>query len=821
MDEKELKQTLSLLSASLEAVADGLLVVDLQGKILNYNQRFCKMWNIPRSVFEEKVDQKIFHYVLDQLLNPVDFMNQVQSLYLHPEAESADLLEFKDGKYFERHSFPLRISDEIEGRVWSFRDITTTKTTENYLLESEERYRSIFESSVLGIINLNRDGSFIQINTSFCNFLGYSRMELMEKNIMEVTYPEDRPKTRWGVQDSSAQKRVEIEKRYLRKDGSIVWGRVSSSWIKSSHGEYSVAIIQDITERKRVEMESEKSLSLLHATLESTADGILAVDKEGKKIILYNDQFLKMWGVPDSILETIKKTKDDTPLLAYNTRQVKDPEQFINRVKELYRNPTLDSFDVFELKDGRVFERHSKPQMVENKNIGRVWSFRDVTHRASTEKRLHQLANFDALTGLPNRTLLYDRLDQAMARAKWTKRFVGVLFLDLDRFKNINDTLGHDFGDLLLKEVSRRLSTCIREGDTIARLGGDEFIFILDHVANSDDTHLVAQKILDVLTSPFQLKEQEIFVSGSIGIAVYPEDGQDYESLLKNADTAMYRAKDQGKNNYQLYSPLLNARVSDRLSLENKLRRALERDEFVLHYQPIIELATGSIVSLEALIRWIQPDKGIVSPQEFILIAEETGLINPIGNWVLRTACAQIQTWQAAGLPKVSVAVNISSRQFQQSTLVNTISNIVRTSGILPECLELEITESAIMKNPDNTAATLRELHRLGIKTSVDDFGTGYSSLAYLKHFQISCLKIDRTFIRDIVTDSDDQAIVTAITALAHSLNLKVVAEGVETKEQLQIFQSLHCDKVQGFYYCKPLPQEEITQLLMAKKGFF
>jgi diguanylate cyclase (GGDEF)-like protein/PAS domain S-box-containing protein len=342
----------------------------------------------------------------------------------------------------------------------------------------------------------------------------------------------------------------------IRKSGEEFPVEVSiSKWRLNSHVIFTL-IWRDITERIKTKKEEEHNLALLRATLESTADGILAVDKEGKNIIVYNNQFLKMWHVPQSVLEAIKKTKNDQPLLSYNTSQVKDPETFIKKVKELYNNPTMDSFDMVEMKDGRVFERHSKPQLVGKQNIGRVWSFRDVTDRFLTEERLKQLANFDSLTGLPNRALLFDRLNQAMARANRARRFIGVMFLDLDRFKNVNDSLGHDSGDLLLKAVADRLSHRIRDGDTIARLGGDEFIFILDNIAQPEDTPLLAQKILLAFSSPFHLKERELFISASIGISVFPTDGQNSETLLKNADTAMYRAKERGKNQFQLYSPV-------------------------------------------------------------------------------------------------------------------------------------------------------------------------------------------------------------------------------------------------------------------------
>jgi diguanylate cyclase (GGDEF)-like protein len=443
---------------------------------------------------------------------------------------------------------------------------------------------------------------------------------------------------------------------------------------------------------------------------------------------------------------------------------------------------------------------------------------REVSERKRAEARLNHLATHDALTDLPNRNLFADRLGQALLRTAWRKRSVAVLFLDLDRFKVINDTLGHAIGDLMLKVVAERLTQCIRTGDTVARLGGDEFVLILDDLAQPQDTTKVAQKILDAFSKPVEIDRRELFITASIGIALYPGDGEEVEALLKNADTAMYRAKEQGKNNYQLYSASLNVKASERLTMEGHLRHGLERGEFLLHYQPQVDLVTGRIVAMEALIRWKRPGWKIISPADFIPLLEETGLILPIGEWVLRTACAQNKAWQRAGHPPIRVSVNLSGRQFQKTNLIRTIAAALDETGLSPKFLELELTESIIMKNEEATIISLRQLHESGVAISIDDFGIGYSSLSYLNRFPINTLKVDRSFVNDISTHPDNAAIVTAIITMAHSLHLNVVAEGVETADQLEFLRALKCDQMQGYLASRPLSAEEAEELLAERK---
>ena len=440
----------------------------------------------------------------------------------------------------------------------------------------------------------------------------------------------------------------------------------------------------------------------------------------------------------------------------------------------------------------------------------------DITERKRVEERLTYLAHYDHLSGLPNRVLFQDRLEQSLAQSQRESWTTAVMFIDLDRFKVINDTLGHSAGDKLVLAVARRLSHLVRSGDTVSRLGGDEFALILQNLAKGQDAAIVAQKVLESLAEPFDVEGHEIFVTASIGITLYPSDSENPEALLKNADSAMYRAKQAGRNNFQYYTTEMNARSGENLHLENSLRRALERGEFTLHYQPKVDLRSGRIIGVEALMRWQHPEFGMVSPGKFIPLLEETGLIVPTGEWVLRAACAQLRAWEDSGIAVVPVSVNLSGRQFQHHDLVRSIVDIISDSGVEPGQIELELTESSLMSNPDDANRILLSLKEFGVRISVDDFGTGYSSLAYLKRFPIDVLKIDRSFVQDIISDNEDAAIVRAIISLAHSLKLTVIAEGVETEEQLTFLVTNGCDQVQGYLLSVPLPAFACGQLLGA-----
>jgi diguanylate cyclase (GGDEF)-like protein/PAS domain S-box-containing protein len=613
------------------------------------------------------------------------------------------------------------------------------------------------------------------------------------------------------------------ESSSLPKEFQKIFDTINNAYIQSDIDRNMLERSLDLSSQELLTANAElkKTLSLLNATIESTRDGILVVDLTGK-IISFNKKFLNMWHIPSYIMDSM----DDAAAIAFALDQLKDPEIFIQKIRELYAQPDAESNDLLQLRDGRIFERYSRPQRIEGECIGRVWSFHDITARKMAEAQIAKIAYFDLLTGLPNRYLFKDRLNQAILYAEKYKKLSAIIFLDLDDFKRINDTFGHNFGDIFLQAVSDRLEKKIRRIDTlarveenntettIARLGGDEFTILLREIKGTQDASRVAQRIVDLFSEPFHIENRMIFISTSIGIALYPNDGKDVDTLLKNADTAMYHAKEKGRNHYQFFSEHMNIEALERFSLENSLRGTADEEDFQLYYQPQYDSSTEKIIGVEALIRWMHPDRGMLLPDTFIPIAEESGLIIKIGNWVLKTACKQNRAWQVAGFPPIYVTVNISGMQFKQKNFAESIAQTLLDTDLEPKYLELELTESILMEPTDTTFDTLNELKATGVRIAIDDFGTGYSSLGCLKRLPIDTLKIDRSFVQDILSSSDDRAIIKAIISLARTLNLRVIAEGVETNEQLTYLREQGSDGVQGFLLSKPMPPISFRQLL-------
>ena len=569
-----------------------------------------------------------------------------------------------------------------------------------------------------------------------------------------------------------------------------------------------MSVVTDVTAYKETEKALEASEARFRVLTESSLDLISVVDADG--VILYQSPALRhLLGydpgqtVGRNVLDLVHRDDRDRAWSAFKrvieTRQSREPVEFRLRHRSgMWR--TFESLGTNCLDSPHIH--------------GVVFNSRDVTDRKVIQERIQHLAYHDNLTGLPNRLLFQDRLANSIARAERSSHKVAVLFVDLDNFKNINDSLGHDAGDELLRGVSRRLSQCIRLEDSIARQGGDEFIVLLDSIDDSRGGSVVAQKILNALRQPFRVGGIEQHVSGSVGIALYPEDGRDPQTLMKNADTAMFHAKAQGKNAYQYFTAQMNVAVKRRMTMESALRRAVMAKDFVLHYQPQVDLRTGAIVALEALVRWQPPDGATIMPGDFIPLAEETGLIGELGEWVLHEACRQARAWQDAGMGLRRMAVNLSARQFADAGFLETVTRVLERTGLDPRALELEITETQVMSQTEPLMALLNRLSGMGVQLAIDDFGTGYSSLSYLKRLPIRKLKIDQSFVRDVTVDPNDRAIVTAIINMARSLELDTIAEGVETPAQLELLQAAGCDVGQGYLFSRPATAAALQELL-------
>jgi diguanylate cyclase (GGDEF)-like protein/PAS domain S-box-containing protein len=563
----------------------------------------------------------------------------------------------------------------------------------------------------------------------------------------------------------------------------------------------------DVTDNKRAEL----ALRLQSRALDACVNAVLitATTEKGNVIEYANPAFKRITGYEPS--EVIGR---DCRFLQGDDRE-QDGLESIRR--GLAANTEVSAVLRNYRKDGALFWNQlfvAPVPNVQGQTTHHIGVINDVTDLIRYQEQLEYQANYDGLTRLPNRNLLRDRLQHAIETARRRETRLAVVFIDLDGFKNVNDSLGHSVGDRLLAVVAERLLRCARSSDTVARHGGDEFVIVLPDMADEQPLIAWMERVRAAISEPVLLDGTELYVGCSMGASLFPQDGDDAETVMKKADLAMYRAKDMGRNTFQFFQPEMNASVGARMNVERRLRRALRDSEFLLHYQPQVDLATGRIVGVEALVRWLDPEHGLVSPDAFIPVAEECGLIGPISEWVLREACRQNKAWQDAGLPPARVSVNLSARQFQQRDIASLVMSVLAETGLAPEFLELELTESAIMRNAEEAATMLAELAALGIGIAIDDFGTGYSSLSYLKRFPVHRLKIDRSFVADIGASGDDETITSAIIALAHSLELQVIAEGVETSAQLDFLRARDCDEMQGFFFSRPMPRDAIPGLL-------
>jgi diguanylate cyclase (GGDEF)-like protein/PAS domain S-box-containing protein len=568
--------------------------------------------------------------------------------------------------------------------------------------------------------------------------------------------------------------------------------------------------IFDFTERKQMEKALRESEERYRAIVKQTSEGIFLVDANTKLIVEANPSYCNLLGYASA--EIIGLRLYD--VVSLNSQIIDRSLQEISTKKLDFLGESLHRRQDGSLVNVEV----SASSIFSGGKEMFCFVVRDITERKKSEAMLQYQAFHDLLTGLPNRTLFNRQLSKALAKAKQEKKQLAVMFLDLDRFKNINDSLGHAFGDRLLKHFAERLKSCLRKGDIVARWGGDEFTVLLPEIEDSEEAARIGQRIFQALKPAFELEEHQLFVRNSIGIAIYPQDGEDGGTLLRNADAALYRSKEQGRNHYRFYRPTMNSETSELLKLEISLHRALERQELLLYYQPQVNIITEKVCGMEALLRWQHPELGLVSPGKFIPLAEETGLIIPIGEWALKTACTQNKAWQMAGLTPVRMSVNLSPRQFQQATLVATVDQILQETELEPQWLELEITETSLLQDIQFARVALLKLAKMGVHISMDDFGTGYSSLGYLKQLPFDTLKIDQCFVRDLYNKPEDRAIISAAITLGQGFNLRVIAEGVETQQQLELLRSLNCKEMQGYWFSRPLSAEDATQFLQKER---
>lgn len=671
--------------------------------------------------------------------------------------------------------------------------------------ESDVRHRSVLDTTSEGYWRVDAAGKTVEVNRALCRMLGYDPEDIIGHPPAAFADQDSEDALEVYMSDSGADAGV-AEVVLRPKSGHAIHARVSASPLTRKNGDTAgaFAFVSDISDQKRTEFE----LRYLSQAVEQSPASVIITNTDGH-IQYVNSKFTDMTGYePDEVIGM------STRLLSSGFSSPKVHEELWDTIKagEIWRGELHD-----RRKNGEFFwvETAITPIRDDTGDITHYLAIQeDVTIRKKYEEELVQQANYDKLTGLPNRLLGADRLDKALQHSKRLNNNAALLFLDLDGFKKINDSLGHATGDRLLQETAQRLSHCVRASDTVARWGGDEFLIVLPDLATPESAELVAEKVLEVCSAPYHLDGYELSVTASIGISVYPLDGQDGTELMRNADAAMYAAKESGRDRLRFFKPELNQRAVERLALESDLRRALANHEFDLHYQPVVRIDTGDIIGAEALLRWHHPKTGPIPPDKFIPVAEDTGLIVPIGNWVIRTACEQAAQWRADGLGDLGMAINVSARQVSDARFIPSVTQVLRDTGVDPSWLDFEITERLLMSNASATRIALAELNALGVGLSIDDFGTGYSALGYLRQFSFDILKIDRTFVDRVADDKDSASLTIAIIRMAQSLGLKVIAEGVEGEAQLDFLRKHKCDLAQGYYFSRPLPASEFRALL-------
>lgn len=864
------EEVIRLQLAAIEACTEGIAVLNASGEFVYLNQAHAEFFGYDQVSSLLGKHWRILYDPIEAQRYETEILPILQQ---QGRWQGEATARRQDGSTFAEELSLTLLEDK--GLLCVCRDISDRKRheaerkqAEAALKQAEEKYRGMFENAVAGIFQTTPEGHYLTANSMLAKIYGYDSPDELIISLTDIQHqlyvePQRRDEFRSMLQAEDAV--LDFESQVYRKDGSVIWISENARALRDADGcllGYE-GTVEEITKRKQAETELLKRDRLLEGV--ATAMTYLLTDTDYETVIAKVLDALGTAAAADHVYiyenHPHPETGDAAMSLRYEwTRPTMQP----TLQQTHWQNQRYSAFGLTRwhtvLSQGESLQGITQelppaeqqllqldhilsfllvPILIDEQFWGfigfddctteRRWSSNEESiliamaasiggtlKRQQAEATIRYQAFHDLLTGLPNRMLFNDRLPLALANAHRTKTMLAVMFLDLDRFKTINDTLGHAIGDLLLQAVAARLSDCMREGDTISRWGGDEFTLLLPQISNTEDAAKAAQRISEALKPAFYLEIHELYISTSIGIAIYPHDGEDAQTLLKNADAALYRVKEQGRNGYQIYTPAINSQASELLALESSLHHALERQEFVLHYQPQINVSTGAITGMEALLRWQHPELGLVPPNVFIPLAEENGLIIAIGEWVLRTACAQNKVWQMAGFAPLRMAVNLSARQFQQAHLVETIAQLLAESHLSPDSLELEITETTAMQNVAFTIAMLESLRTMGVHISMDDFGTGYSSLGYLKRFPLNTIKLDQSFVHELTNDPSDAAIADAVIALGRGLDLNVVAEGVETQAQVDYLRSRHCEEMQGYLFSHPLPAAAATQFLQA-----
>lgn len=808
------------LARLLNAFPEIVVVLDGQGNVLWAN-------HLAEELFDRPLESAIGMSGID-LVHPDDLEIVLRSLETVQNKNVGTPLEIRakigdDWRLIELIGTPVPWFQK--GAVlFSIRDLTDRRRFE-LARDNIARFRSLVHNATTIMMFVSRSGDVVSVSGAMTRMLGHDPEAVERQPLANIVAVPDRPALRVAIENalrsSSASHPVVQALRLLRRGGEemISYELSIVSLVDDPTVGGLVVTAHDVSARVNAEMELRnivrelrETSSLLNATLESTADGLLVVGID-RTISSFNSQFAEMWHLPTNLVAA----RNDHRLIDYVADQLVDPESFLARVNDLYAQPEAESNDTLEFVDGRVFQRMSKPQYVSGEVVGRVWSFSDITEQKRLENDLAHLAFHDALTGLPNRALFHDRVNQALARSERSEKYVAVVMLDLDNFKNINDSLGHSAGDDLLRVVASTLVASLRKSDTAARLGGDEFAVLIEDAANREEVMQMAARLMKTLRQPVVVDGQELTSTVSMGVT-FGRKGHTGDQLLRNADLAMYLAKSQGKDRIEEFQDQMHVAVVQRLELETALRRAVLSEELRVHYQPIIDLTTGGIVGFEALVRWQHPTQGLLPPMSFVPFAEEIGFIHQIDQFVLTEACRQARRWQGMGLApaELLMSVNLSAREISDSSIRESVSLSLLETGFEPRHLILEITESALLRDLEATIRNLESLKSLGLSIAVDDFGTGFSSFSHLEQLPIDILKVDRSFVANIIAPDGRPSLAPAIVQLAHTLGLTAIAEGVESPDQVTPLRDLQCTLAQGFHLGRPLDAEETEGLLRA-----